>query len=97
MSTKPVRNSDGTVNWEKAEERLKALPATALSRGIPQVYLPQYSGDLEGLKPAFNAILSSVGGYIVATWYGDVAEYTSGYRDPARNCPPAMALQQVIT
>ena len=79
------KNSDGTVNWEKAEERLKALPATALSRGIPQVYLPQYSGDLDGLKPAFKAILPSVGGILSQLGYGDVAEYTSGYRDPARN------------
>lgn len=79
------RNADGTVNWEKAEERLKALPATALSRGIPQVYLPQYSGDLDGLKPAFKAILPSVGGILSQLGYGDVAEYTSGYRDPARN------------
>lgn len=79
------KNSDGTVNWEKAEERLKALPATALSRGIPQVYLPQYSGDLDGLKPAFKAILPSVGGILSQLGYGDVAEYTSGYRDPSRN------------
>lgn len=79
------KNSDGTVNWEKAEERLKALPATALSRGIPQVYLPQYSGDLDGLKPAFKAILPSVGGILSQLGYGDVAEYTSGYRDPAPN------------
>ena len=79
------RNADGTVNWEKAEERLKALPATALSRGIPQVYLPQYSGDLDGLKPAFKAILPSVGGILSQLGYGDVAEYTSGYRDPERN------------
>ena len=79
------RNADGTVNWEKVEERLKALPATALSRGIPQVYLPQYSGDLDGLKPAFKAILPSVGGILSQLGYGDVAEYTSGYRDPARN------------
>lgn len=79
------KNSDGTVNWEKAEERLKALPATALSRGIPQVYLPQYSGDLDGLKPAFKAILPSVGGILSQLGYGDVAEYTSGYRDPALN------------
>lgn len=79
------KNSDGTVNWEKAEERLKALPATALSRGIPQVYLPQYSGDLDGLKPAFKAILPSVGGILSQLGYGDVAEYTSGYRDPVRN------------
>lgn len=79
------RNADGTVNWEKAEEHLKALPATALSRGIPQVYLPQYSGDLDGLKPAFKAILPSVGGILSQLGYGDVAEYTSGYRDPSRN------------
>lgn len=79
------KNSDGTVNWGKAEERLKALPATALSRGIPQVYLPQYSGDLDGLKSAFKAILPSVGGILSQLGYGDVAEYTSGYRDPSRN------------
>lgn len=79
------KNSDGTINWEKAEERLKALPAVALSRGIPQVYLPQYSGDLDGLKPAFKAILPSVGGILSQLGYGDVAEYTSGYRDPSRN------------
>lgn len=79
------KNRDGTINWEKAEERLKALPAAALSRGIPQVYLPQYSGDLDGLKPAFKAILPSVGGILSQLGYGDVAEYTSGYRDPSRN------------
>lgn len=82
---KACKNSDGTINWEKAEERLKALPAAALSRGIPQVYLPQYSGDLDGLKPAFKAILPSVGGILSQLGYGDVAEYTSGYRDPSRN------------
>ena len=79
------RNADGTVNWEKAEERLKALPATALSRGIPQVDLPRYSGDLDNLKPEFKAVLPSIGGLLSQLGYGDVAEYTSGYRDPERN------------
>ena len=79
------KNSDGTVNWEKVEERLKVLPATALGRGIPQVYLPHYSGDLDNLKPAFKAILPSVGGILSQLGYGDIAEYTSGYRDPERN------------
>lgn len=79
------RNADGTVNWEKVEERLKALPATALSRGIPQVDLPRYSGDLDNLKPEFKAVLPSIGGLLSQLGYGDVAEYTSGYRDPERN------------
>lgn len=79
------RNADGTVNWEKVEERLKALPATALSRGIPQVDLPRYSGDLDNLKPEFKAVLPSIGGLLSQLGYGDIAEYTSGYRDPERN------------
>nr|DAO64032.1 MAG TPA: peptidase [Caudoviricetes sp.] len=79
------KNKDGTINWEKAEAQLRSLPATVFSRGIPQVYLPQYSGDLDNLKPEFKAILPSVGGILSQLGYGDVAEYTSGYRDPARN------------
>lgn len=79
------KNADGTINWERAEARLKSLPSSTLSRAIPQVHLPVSSGDLDSLKPEFKAVLPSIGGILSQLGYGDVAEFTSGYRDPERN------------
>lgn len=79
------KNADGTINWERAEARLQSLPSSALSRAIPQVHLPVSSGDLDSLKPEFKAVLPSIGGILSQLGYGDVAEFTSGYRDPERN------------
>lgn len=80
-----AKNADGTVNWEKVDKALNSLPASATSKGIPQVDLPQYSGDLDHLTPALKEVLPSVGGLLSMLGYGDVAEYTSGYRDPEYN------------
>lgn len=79
------KNTDGTLNWDKADKMLKALPSDMLSKRIPQVNLPRYSGDLDHLSENFKAILPSVGGILSGLGYGDVAEYTSGYRDPEYN------------
>ena len=80
-----VSNADGTVNWEKANEMLNSLPASMQSRAIPQVNLKHYSGDLDNLTPELKGALGSIGGLIAGLGYGDIAEYTSGYRDPEYN------------
>ena len=80
-----AKNADGTINWDKVDKALNSLPASATSTSIPQVDLPQYSGDLENLTPTLKNVLPSVGGLLSMLGYGDIAEYTSGYRDPEYN------------
>lgn len=80
------KNQDGTINWEKAEGMLNELPEhVSKAHGIPQIDLPRYSGDLDNLTGDMKNILPSVGGLIAQLGYGDIAEYTSGYRDPQYN------------
>lgn len=79
-------NKNGTVNWEKAELALNGLnESVRIPKGIPQVDLPRYSGDLDNLTPELKSVLPSIGGIIAQLGYGDVAEYTSGYRDKEYN------------
>ena len=79
-------NKNGTVNWEKAELSLNGLnESVRIPKGIPQVDLPRYSGDLDNLTPELKSVLPSIGGIIAQLGYGDVAEYTSGYRDKEYN------------
>ena len=81
-----AKNADGTVNWEKVDKTLNSLPTSVLTvSGIPQVDLPRYSGDLDTLTSELKSVLPSVGGLLSMLGYGDVAEYTSGYRDTAYN------------
>ena len=80
------KNKNGTINWEKAELALNGLnESVRIPKGIPQVDLPRYSGDLDNLTPEFKSILPSIGGIIAQLGYGDIAEYTSGYRDEETN------------
>ena len=80
------KNQDGTINWGKAEGMLGELPSHMIApSGIPQVELPRYSGDLDNLTADMKGILPSIGGMLAQLGYGDIAEYTSGYRDPQYN------------
>lgn len=79
------KNPDGTLNWDRASKMIEALPAQTFSRKIPQVNLPRYSGDLDNLSENLKGVLGSIGGILSYMGYGDIAEYTSGYRDPEYN------------
>lgn len=82
-----VKNSDGTVNWEKALSMVNTMPSDYFNTGndIPKVNLPRYSGDLDNLSPSLKQALPFIGGLLSQAGYGDIAEFTSGYRDPAYN------------
>ena len=82
------RLPDGTLDWSKAEKMLGGLSEYDTNNGIPQVNLPISQGDnpdLNHLSAEMKNVLPSIGGIISMLGYGDVAQITSGYRDPERN------------
>lgn len=80
------KRPDDTIDLTKAKTILDAYQNVQSGiQGIPQVKLPQASGDIDNLKPELKAVLPSIGGLLSQLGYGDVAEITSGYRDPQRN------------
>lgn len=80
------KRPDGTLDLTKAKTLLESYKGvTNVTHGIPQVYLPQTSGDLDSLKPELKTALPSIGGILSQLGYGNIAEYTSGYRDQQRN------------
>lgn len=73
---------DGTVDIAKAQQDINNLDHTYT---IPKVNIPVADGDIDNISPTLKEAIPYIGGMLSEMGLGDVAQITSGYRDPERN------------